>query len=139
MNEWREIEREKIKRFSASTSVPHHGCRWRYPSTPWSSERVVHPPLQAEACHPDSVVAATAASVVDSQCSPFPSQESEFVTTPVRSYPSQVQQVVTDRGAESSNHYPTRPHRLTRSPTEVSCSDSLYPRYGWRFDWAWCI
>ena len=70
---------------------------------PWSSERVVHSSLQAEANRLDSVVAAAAALVAESQGSSFPSQESESVTIQVRSYPSQVQQVVTRQDHKSGS------------------------------------
>ena len=86
-------------------------------------------------------ISAVVASVADSQDSSFPSQESESVTTQVRSYPSKIQQVATLQGnksgpktswpepAEPSNCFPatnpTRP-RLTRPPTEPSCSGSPY-------------
>jgi len=68
-----EIEREKTKRSSFSAAISQHGYRCPHPSSaPWSSEWVVHSPLQAEAYRLDPVIAATAASVVDSQGSSFP-------------------------------------------------------------------
>jgi len=99
---------------------PYHRYWCPYPSsTSWSSEWAVYLPLQAEAYPPDFVVAATTASVADSQGSTFPSQESESVTTPVQSYPSQIWEAVTRHGhkswlatswskqAVSSEYYPT--------------------------------
>lgn len=111
--------------------------------------------FQGEANRPDSAVVAEAASGVNPQDSSFPSQDSEAVETPVRSYQSPVQQMVMRRDrksglipsllelAGSTNCYlktdSTRPRHPRKSLTELAYSDFPYPECERRSDWEWRI